>query len=384
MTLVPGSEAARALFPITQHDAYLNHAAISPLNVRTAQVMRDWIDTRIRQGHPPAFANPDLLPSFRRRVAAFFNAHPDEIAFTRNTSEGLLLVARGLPWREGDNLVTAETEFIANVYPWRTLEALGVEIRRVPAREGRIDPREIVAAMDARTRLLALSYVEFFTGYRNPIATLAEEAHRRNVLVCVDVIQAAGVLPIDVQAMGIDFMASGGPKWLMGPLGAGIFYVRRDLLDLLDPRTYGWLGTTDPKNFFDYEMPLSPTASRYEHGTFAWPSLVGLMESIALLDEVGVASISAHVLDLTGRLIDALKARGMHVITPHAHDDERAGIVTFQHPRMPAEQVWEALEAAHVRVSVRGPGIRVSPHFYNTWDDVARLLDVLDTLERAA
>lgn len=381
MTISPGSEVARALFPITQHAAYLDHAAVSPLNVRTAQAVQDWIDARMHHGHPPAFADPDLLPSFRRRAAAFFNAHPDEIAFTRNTSEGLLLVARGLPWREGDNLVTAETEFTANVYPWRNLEALGVEIRRVPARNGRIDPRDIVAAMDARTRLLALSYVEFFTGYRNPIADLAEEAHRRNVLICVDVIQAAGVLPIDVQAMEIDFMAAGGPKWLMGPLGAGIFYVRRDLLDMLDPRAYGWLGTADPMNFFDYEMPLSPTASRYEHGTLAWPSLVGLMESMALLSEVGVPHIAAHVLDLTGRLIEALHARGMQVITPHAHDDERAGIVTFQHPRMPAEQVWERLKAADVHVSVRGPGIRVSPHFYNTWADIERLLAVLDELK---
>jgi len=179
-------------------------------------------------------------------------------------------------------------------------------------------------------------------------------------------------------------MAAGGPKWLMGPLGAGIFYVRRALLDLLDPRAYGWLGTADPMNFFDYEMPLSPTASRYEHGTLAWPSLVGLMESMALLNEVGVDAIAAYVLDLTGRLIEALYARGMQVITPHAHDDERAGIVTFQHPRMPAEQVWEHLKAANVHVSVRGPGIRVSPHFYNTWDDVAWLLDVLDALERSA
>lgn len=376
VTLSPGSDTLRARFPITERYAYLNHAAASPLNRRTADAVRQWIAGWETDGTQAAVGE-DVLADYRVRTARLIGARPDEIAFTRNTSEGLLLAALGLPWQPGDVLVTAETEFTANVYPWQTLLDKGVEIRRVPARDGRIHVDDVAAVMDERTRLLALSFVEFFTGFRNRLADLGQLCRERDVRFCVDAIQGAGALPIDVDDMGIDFVSTGGAKWLLGPIGAGIFYCRRELIDELDPNAYGWLSTVDPDDHFSYDLPLSDTASRFEAGTLSWPSLVGLMESVQLLQDVGVANIEDHVLSLTDGLITSLVDRGYELITPIGTRSERSGIVTFRQPDRSPSDLYERLIDASVIVSHRGNGIRVSPHLYNTWVDIEQLLEAL-------
>lgn len=364
------------MFPVTQRYAYLNHASASPLNRRTADAIHQWIADWEADGTQAAFSE-DVLSEYRVRAARLIGARPDEIAFTRNTSDGLLFVALGLPWQPGDVLVTAESEFTANVYPWQNLLDRGVEIRRVPARDGRIHVDDVAAIMDERTRLLTLSFVEFFTGFRNHLAELGQLCRDRDVRFCVDAIQGAGALPIDVCDMGIDFLSAGGAKWLLGPIGAGFFFCRRELLDELDPKTYGWLSTVDPHDHFAYDLPLSGTASRFEAGSLPWPSLVGLMESIQLLQEVGVANIEDHVLSLTDGLIASLVDRGYELITPIGSRAERSGIVTFRHPERNPSELHERLVNESVVVSRRGNAIRVSPHLYNTWDDVERLLDAL-------
>ncbi len=375
-TLTPGSDALRKLFPVTERYAYLNHASASPLNRRTADAVRQWITDWEAEGTQAAFGE-DVLADYRARTAQLVGARPDEIAFTRNTSEGLLLVALGLPWQPGDVLVTAETEFTANVYPWQTLLDRGVEIRRVPSRNGRIRVDDVAAVVDGRTRLLALSHVAFHTGFRNHLPDLGQLCEDRDVRFCVDAVQGAGVLPIDVGDMGIDFLSAGGAKWLLGPIGAGMFYCRRELLEDLDPRTYGWLSTVDPDDHFNYELPLSDTASRFEAGTLSWPSLVGFMESVALLQEVGVANIEKHVLSLTDGLITSLADRGYELITPIGYRAERSGIVSFRHPERDSAELHERLQQESVVVSQRGDGIRVSPHLYNSWDDIEKLLEAL-------
>lgn len=374
--LQPGSEALRVLFPVTDRYAYLNHASASPLNRRTADAVRQWT-TDWETGGTQATFSEDILSDYRVRTARLIGARPDEIAFTRNTSDGLLLVALGLPWQPGDVLVTAETEFTANVYPWQSLLDRGVEIRRVPARDGRIHVDDVAAVMDERTRLLTLSFVEFHTGFRNRLAELGGLCRERGVWFCVDAIQGAGALPIDVDDMGIDFLSAGGAKWLLGPIGAGIFYCRRDLIDELDPKAYSWRSTVDPDDHFNYDLPLSDSATRFEAGTLTWPSLVGLMESIALLQDVGVGNIEKHVLALTDGLISSLADRGYELITPIGSRAERSGIVTFRHPEHPSSDLYEHLIAESIVVSQRGDDIRVSPHLYNTWDDIEHLLEAL-------
>lgn len=338
--------------------------------------MDEWLD--FWQQHGGRDDLPMPIVDFRATLARLISAHPDEVAIIPNTTEGLLLVAQGFPWQPGDALLTGEMEFTANVYPWLPLREQGVEIVRLPARDNCILLEDVEGALRAnpRIRLLVLSFVEFGTGFRNDLAALGKLCRQYDVAFCVDAIQGAGALPIDVNAMEIDFLAAAGPKWLMGPIGAGIFYVRRERLPQMRDTHLGWCSTTDVANYFRYDAPWQETASRFEAGTLPWPSLYGLVASVETLLEVGIPAIEQHVLGLGARLIEGLEARDYTIATPRG-PGERGGIVSFSDPRRPATEVAAHLDAHRVTVSARGPFIRVSPHFYNNEADIERLLGAL-------
>jgi cysteine desulfurase / selenocysteine lyase len=374
--LTPGSDAARNLFPITRHTAFLNHASAAPLSTRVCGVMNEWITWWQLNGGRENIPAP--LDQFRATLAALVAATPEEIAIVTNTSDGLLLVAQGYPWKEGDALLTAEGEFTANVYPWLPLQEQGVEIIRLPTQDHCLYLDQIEQAMrdHPNIRLLALSFVGFATGFRNDLVALGKLCRQYEVHFCVDAIQGAGALPIDVEAMNIDFLAAGGPKWLMGPVGAGLFFCRRALIDLLQPRRHGWLSTTDIPNYFRYDAPLSGTASRFEAGTLPWPSLHGLVASVETLLKVGVPNIERHLLALGESLREGLVEQGYTVASPGGRG-QRSGIVSFVDPHRSAPDIVAHLDKHRVTVSARGSYVRVSPHFFNNLDDIDALLGAL-------
>lgn len=374
-SLIPGSDAARALFPITEHTTFLNHAAAAPLSTRVSGAMHEWVETWASKGGRDDGFPP--LNEFRVRLAQLINAAPEEVAIIPNTSEGLLLVAMGFPWREGDALLTAEGEFTANIYPWMPLQERGVQIIRLPARDHRILLEDVEAALrdNPNIRLLALSFVGFAAGFRNDLAALSRLCREHDVRFCVDAIQGAGAIDIDVEAMGIDFLSAGGPKWLMGPIGAGIFYVRRGLIPTLQSGHHGWLSTAE-MDFFRHDLPWSETATRFEAGTLPWPSLHGLVASAETLLEVGIPNIERHVLALGDALIEGLEAKDYTVATPQGRG-ERGGIISFSDPKRTPADIVKLLDEQHITVSARGPFVRVSPHFYNNDADIERLLAAL-------
>jgi len=368
---------ARKLFPVTRHYAYLNHASISPLSTRVALAMAQVVVDFREHGGMNEERWMEQVEEVRKLVARLINARPEEIALTPNTSHGLIIVANGLDWQEEDNIVTAETEFPANVYPWVHLKRLGVETRFAPAREGRILVEDVAGMMDERTRLVALSFVEFGTGYRNDLAAIGELCRKRGVLFSVDAIQGLGALPLDVRTCRVDFLSAGGPKWLMGPEGTGIFYCREELIERLTPALIGWRSVVDRDDYYRYDSPLLPDARRFEPGTRNIPGLVGLGASLETLLEVGIPRIEEQVLALTDHLIEGLEARGYEVATPHERREERSGIVAFQHKEHPVDGLYRRLMEADVVVSLRGGTIRVSPHFYNVEEELDRLLEAL-------
>lgn len=365
----------RRLFPVTERYIYLNHASTGPLPTPAVEAMTLHLAQRAGREESDYEQWEQRVAEVRGLIARLIQARPEEIAFVGSTSHGLNIVAAGFDWRAGDNVVCAEMEFPANVYPWLNLRRRGVEVRFAQAREGRIPVSAIAEQMDSRTRLVALSFVEFCTGYRHDLATVSELCRQHHARLCVDGIQGLGALPLDVNRCGVDYLAAQAPKWLLGPIGIGFLYCRLERLPELDLVMGGWRGVVNQKDYFCYDSEWFPDARRFE----LVPNILGIIglgASLELLLDVGIERIEAQIMALTDRLLEQLHAEGYPIVTPHACRAERSGIVSFV-PKEEPEALARRLKAAGIVVSARGPCIRVSPHFYNTAGEIDRLMDEL-------
>jgi selenocysteine lyase/cysteine desulfurase len=305
------------------------------------------------------------------------NADETEIAFLKNTSEGLSLVAEGYPWRPGDSVVMFGGEFPANVYPWLHLESRGVTVRTVaPVERGRIRLEDIAAAIDDTTRLLSLSHVQYASGFRSDVAAVGRLCRERGVLFCLDAIQGLGVFPVDVQAMHVDFLAADGHKWLVSPEGAAIFYCRQEHVETLRPTSIGWKSVVNHGDFAHIDFRLQRGATRFECGTMNVPGIVGLGASLQLFTEVGVETIRDRVREITDYLVQRLPEVGARVYGLRGAD-EWSGIVSFELPGQDPKAVKQRCLERKVVISYRDGRLRASPHFYNNREDIDALIDAL-------
>lgn len=367
----------RNRMPVTRSWAYFDHAAVAPMTQPAVDILAAWARDVADNGVINEGRWLERVEEVRRRFAVLLAADPAEIAFVKNTTEGIAFVAEGLPWQSGDNVVTAAEEYPSNVYPWMNLAARGVEVRLVPSRSGRIELDELVARLDGRTRIVSLSAVEFASGFRNDLDTVGELCRRRNILFFVDAIQALGVVPIDVARTPIDFLAADGHKWLLGPEGAGIFWIRRDLIDRLHPIEVGWHSVVDALNFSSLNFHLRPDAVRWECGTLNLGGILALGASLDLLLEVGIPALEQRIISLTDRLCAQSPSAGWTVFSSRVNGD-RSGIVSLIPPegRSPREAV-KHLRQQGVVVTQRAERLRVSPHAYNTEDEIDHLVRLL-------
>ena len=370
----------RPHMPVTRECTFFDHAAISPWPQPATTALQRYAADRARGGEGSVDRWGACLAQARERIAQLIRVPPETITFTRNTSFGLNLVANGLTWQPGDNVVVPYTEFVANVYVWRNLERKGVEVRFVPDRQGRILPEDVAAAMDDRTRLLAVSFVEFRTGFRNDLAALKEICHRRRIPICVDAIQGLGVLSLDATALELDFVAAGAQKFLLGPMGVGFLYIAPHRLAQLDRVITGWRATLDPDNYFDYNQSFREDALRYEEGALPLALIVAWNESLRLLLEAGITAIETQVQRLTDHLLTGLHRLGRKVISPHRSWTERSAIISFR-PMTDAGSLVQALAKAGFMVSERGGAVRVAVHGYNTLDEVDAFLEAVARLD---
>ncbi len=370
----------RNLFPhIEQGKVYLNHAAVSPMHRRSLRAMEDYFQERMTgdiEYWPRAMEKKQLL---KEQIARLIHTSAEQIALVNNTSTGLNILAMGINWKPGDRILLNNFEFPANVYPFLNLNRLGVEIDFVPHRNGRILLDDLAARITPRTRLLSISFVAFLNGFRNDLMAIGQLCRERGLIFCVDGIQGVGALQLDVQAAGIDFLANGGQKWLMWPLGMAFVYISPRLFDQLQPAIAGWLSVERAWDFFDYRLSFLPDASRFEPGTQNIPGIVAALASTELFLEVGIDRIETHILQLTGLLINELQRRGYRLFTP-TEEKFRSGIVTFYHDR--AESLFDHLKRQNIHVSLREGMIRVSPHFYNTAGDIAAFLNALEDFDQ--
>lgn len=360
-------------FPITRDWAYLNHAAVAPLPQRVVDAMCAFLHAR-QMGDLALEDWPPVTEETRGLAARLLGADPQEIAFINSTGDGLNLAANALPIAPGENVILCNAEFPANVYPWMNLERRGVEVRIVPHDGGGLSPAVLEAALDERTRAVAVSSVQFLSGYRADLPALSRLCHAAGAFLVVDGIQSLGAVPLDVHAAGIDILATQGAKWLMAPIGVGFLYVRRELIEQLWPAYAYYRAVPEPEPYLRYDWTLRSDARRFEVSSPNVAGMYGLRAALSFLLEVGIERIYSHILDLTDRLLAGLDRLGVEVLTPRPRE-RRAGIVSCRTADVPGD--FRRLHAAHVQISQREGYLRISPHFYNTPEEIDRLLDVL-------
>lgn len=373
--------ALREEMPVTRRWAYFDHAAVAPMTARARRALEEYAADLTENGLVHESRWTRRMEEVRGLFAQLLHAEPQDVAFTKNTSEGLGLIAEGFPWQPGDNIVSAAEEYPANIYPWLNLASRGVELRRVPSRGNRLEIDDLLAALDGRTRLLTISSVEYASGFRNDLDALGQLCREREIAFCVDAIQSLGIFPIDVQRSSIDFLAADGHKWLLGPEGAGIMYVRRDWLDRLRPVGVGWNSVVGARNFSRIDFTLKPHAGRYESGTLNVGGIHSLGASLELLLELGIPTLAERILSLTDVFCEKATHHGLEVFSSRKGQDS-SGIVSLNWP----SDVRAAVRACRDQgliINQRGGRLRISPHFYNTTGEMDRLLEEFQKLQIA-
>ncbi|WP_285259696.1 aminotransferase class V-fold PLP-dependent enzyme [Halopseudomonas bauzanensis] len=367
-------------FPQDPSICYLNHAAVAPWPKRAADAVTAFAQENITRGAEDYPRWIQLEHRLRGQFQTLLNApSKGDIALVKNTSEALSLVAMGLDWVAGDEILISDQEFPSNRIPWQALEGRGVIVRQVSL-DGDDPEAALIAAMGPATRLLSISSVQYASGLRMDLARLGRACRERNILFCVDAIQSLGALPFDVQAIDCDFAMADGHKWLLGPEGLGVFYCRRDARDRLKLLQYGWhmveaMGDYDREDW----MPAS-TARRFEPGSPNTLAQHALSASLELLLEVGEQRIQEALQQRTAYLLQSLgRLPGVRILSPAA-PERRAGIVTFRIEGCDTNQLFAQLKDAGVICAARGGGIRWSPHFYTSQEVLDRALDTLRTI----
>jgi len=367
-------------FPIKQRRCYLNNASIGALSLPViAAVDRFMHDVRDngRNEYPNWCRYADS--SIKQRIARLIGAKPSEIAFIKNTTEGLGFVANGFPWKAGDNVIIADIEYPSNVYCWINLAKLGVEVRWVKNRQGRIKVDDVRAQMDGNTRIVSLSAVQFSNGYRQDLESTAALCNERGVLLNLDGIQWVGALAIDVERLGVHFISVGGHKWLLAPIGTGFFYCRDSVMDRINPPTVGYHTVDKHEDHMDYDLVYRANAGRFEEALVNFTGIWGLDAAVRMQLKLGPAEIQRHIEALTSHAAEGLRSRGYEIVSPFA-DDERSGIVSFRHKGLPAESIAERLKGSGVDLAVRGGALRISPSYYNDVQEIDRFLEALPTM----
>ncbi len=375
--------AASDLFPIVERMSFFNHAGVAPISPAAAAALRVYADQAVGQAYVGS-GWYRRATEVKAAAAKLINAAgPHEIAFVPNTTTGLAQVANGLPLGEGDRVVITNVEYPANRYPWEHLaRTRGIELFEVKQQpDGRIDVEDVIDAITDRTRVVAISHVQYASGFRVDLKAISGVTRQvpGRCYLCVDAIQSVGVLPVDVRAQGIDFLAADGHKWMLGPEGCGIFYCREDLAPLLTPTVVGWMCMENATDYGNYQYALLPDARRFEPGSWNIPGIVALGASLDLLLEVGIDEVWSRVEALTTRLGEGLAAKGYRIFSPRRSEAERSGIVVFEpgEDKPPAQKIVDDLGKQGIVIVTREGRLRASPHYYNTAEQIDRLLAAL-------
>ena len=372
------NESIRAQFAALKQLAYLNSAAISPMPSAATEAVIwqmndvanfgsshyvDWVETKGRA---------------RALVAQMLNVQPEQIAFTRNTSDGFAAIANGITWQKGDNIVSFAREFPANFYPWRRVrDKFGVELRLAPERDGRVDLDELIAMIDQDTKVVTISSVQFGSGFRADLERIGQATRAVDALFCVDIIQGLGAHGYDLPAQFVDAASGASHKWLCAPEGCGILYLSDRALGRVEPTLTGWISVETPWDFDDREQPFKSNALAWESGTGTSSLFYGLEQSLKLLIETGLERIEKYLGELSDALCDGLAGKNYDIVSSRK-PGEKSAIVCIKHrDGLDSNEIFKRLEEQKVIISARGDRVRIAPHFYNDQNDIERLIEAL-------
>ncbi len=375
----------KAQFPVLEESSFLAHAGVAALPQAARSALIDYADYASRKGQEDEFIWKRIAEA-RARAASLIDAKPSEIALLGPTALGLNLVANGWPWEPDDEVVYYQDDYPANVYPWLALKERGVKpVPLAPERMGEITWKTVESVLTPATRMVALASCHYLTGYRIDIDDIGRRLHERNVLFCLDGIQTLGAFPTSVKH--VDFLSADSHKWMLGPVGAGLFYVREALHEQLQPTLLGAWNVFSPEFVAQDRVAFYNGARRYEPGSLNIPGILAMDASLEMLQEAGIPFIAERIRALADTLSGALRERGFE--TPScmtdAEDKHRSGIVSVSHPVRDLSGIYERLTDAGVRLSMRRarnetPFLRFSPHVYNTQSDLDRALVAIDSV----
>lgn len=367
----------RKLFPVTENYIYLNHAAVAPLSLPVYARMQQYTQDLLEHGLVHFREWGEAVSQVRQLAARLINAESGEIAFAPNTSAGLSFVANGIDWRKGDNIVSTDCEFPANIIPWkRVCRQHGVELRSAREREGRLNTEEILSLIDERTRVVALSFVEYASGFRNNLATIGRYCRQRDVLFVVDAIQGLGALRLDVKSCSIDALSADAHKFLLGPDGVALFYISQKAMERVKPTMVGWMSVERPFDFDNLDQDLAPDARRFEPGALNTAGVAGLGAAIELFLNTGLDAIEAYLLELGDYLCQQLTERGYQVVSSR-RDSEKSAVICCRHEKYSSGHLYQILNDRRIITTPRLGRLRISPHFYNTREEIDQLIESL-------
>jgi selenocysteine lyase/cysteine desulfurase len=364
----------RQLFPVTRRWVFMNHAALAPLSGPAADRLVAAAREAAADGDRRWPAWHEETGRVRAQAARLLGAaEASSVAFVENTSVALSLIAEGLPWEAGDNVVSAACEYPSNVYPWMNLGRFGVELRLVAEEDGRVPAEAVIARIDERTRVVALSWVQYSSGFRSDLARIGAACRERGVLFVVDAIQGLGALRLDAGSLPVDAVAAATHKWLLGPEGLALLYLGPRAVERMRPTRAGWRSMRHMFDWERFEIEWNEGALAHEPGTLNTFGILALGRSLDLLLELGLEAVERRVLALTDRLVEGLTVAGLAVYSPRGAA-ERSGIVSVTHPRRHATELALHLETRGIRVADRGGRLRIAPHVYNSEDEVDRVV----------
>ena len=377
--ILANEELRRHEFPVTREKIFLAHGGVCPLPRRVAQAITDCA-TQGTLGDQEAFVM-HRIDDARKLGAQLLNCQPDEVALVGPTSLGLSFVAAGLKFRKNDNILIYHDDYPSNVYPWMALASQGVKVRLINTRGlGIIRTIDVMGQVDEETKLVALASNHFISGYRIEHEAIGKFLHERNILFCLDAIQTLGAFPTPVDH--VDFLAADAHKWLLGPCGAGVLYVKKDQQERLNPPIYGWHNVRSPDFVAQTSIQFRSGAAKFEAGTHNLIGLVGLIAAMELALEVGVENIARELLRKRTWFVPALQAKGYTVLNPAPKMENASGITTICQPGQDLAPLHQKLTDAGVIASLRNDRsgqnyIRFSPHFYNTDAELQRVVELL-------